>query len=111
MIPNSKNNLKISIHFKSFYFKNLTKFLNKITSKIQTLNLNSTNTVYLPIKRQRFVVLRSPHIDKKAREHFEIRSYHRLLVLNCNLLNEGDLYKIKLLLNYIFNLKIIHSGI
>ena len=33
----------------------------------------------LPIKRRIFTVNRSPHIDKKSREQFEIRTYKRLV--------------------------------
>ena len=36
-------------------------------------------TVSLPIKIKRFCVLRSPHIDKDSREHFEIRLYKRFI--------------------------------
>jgi small subunit ribosomal protein S10 len=33
----------------------------------------------LPTKIQKFCVLRSPHIDKKSREQFEIRTHKRLI--------------------------------
>ena len=33
----------------------------------------------LPIKRKVFCVLRSPHVDKKSREHFEIRTHRRII--------------------------------
>ena len=36
-------------------------------------------TVCLPIKIKRFCVLRSPHIDKDSREHFEVRLYKRFI--------------------------------
>jgi len=35
--------------------------------------------VSLPIKIKRFCVLRSPHIDKDSREHFELRLYKRFI--------------------------------
>jgi len=35
--------------------------------------------ITLPIKINRYTVLRSPHVDKKSREQFEIRTYKRLL--------------------------------
>jgi small subunit ribosomal protein S10 len=38
--------------------------------------------VALPIKIKRFCVLRSPHIDKDSREHFEIRQYKRFIDLH-----------------------------
>ena len=37
----------------------------------------------LPVEKKRFCVLRSPHIDKESREHFEIRIHKRLIdILN-----------------------------
>lgn len=33
----------------------------------------------LPTKIERFTVLRSPHVDKKSREQFEIRTHRRLI--------------------------------
>jgi small subunit ribosomal protein S10 len=40
--------------------------------------------VSLPIKIKRFCVLRSPHIDKDSREHFEVRLYKRFIDLEAN---------------------------
>jgi small subunit ribosomal protein S10 len=37
--------------------------------------------VALPIRMKKFCVLRSPHIDKDSREHFEIRLYKRFIDL------------------------------
>ena len=38
--------------------------------------------VALPIKIKRFCVLRSPHVDKDSREHFELRLYKRFIDLD-----------------------------
>ena len=43
---------------------------------------NLNGVVSLPIKIKRFCVLRSPHIDKDSREHFEVRQYKRFIDLN-----------------------------
>ncbi|MBM3631702.1 MAG: 30S ribosomal protein S10 [Alphaproteobacteria bacterium] len=37
----------------------------------------------LPQKIHKFTILRSPHIDKKARDQFERRTYNRLLEVDC----------------------------
>ena len=36
----------------------------------------------LPTRIERYTVLRSPHIDKKAREQFEIRTHKRILFIS-----------------------------
>ena len=39
----------------------------------------------MPTRRKTFTVNRSPHVDKKSREHFEIRTHVRIIgLLNCN---------------------------
>lgn len=44
----------------------------------------------LPVKRKVYTVLRSPHIDKKSREQFELRRYARLISLASNDKNVFD---------------------
>lgn len=55
-----------------FASQQLRSVLLKTESKVK-------GTVSLPIKIKRFCVLRSPHIDKDSREHFEIRLYKRFI--------------------------------
>ncbi|MSR74523.1 MAG: 30S ribosomal protein S10 [Planctomycetes bacterium] len=38
--------------------------------------------VPLPTRVERFTVLRSPHVDKKSREQFEIRTHRRIIYLS-----------------------------
>lgn len=39
----------------------------------------------IPTRKKTFTVNRSPHVDKKSREHFEIRTHIRVIgLLNCN---------------------------
>ena len=46
---------------------------------LQNTPLNSLGVVTLPTKRRIYCVLRSPHVDKDSREHFEIRVHKRIL--------------------------------
>lgn len=43
-----------------------------------------TGIIALPLKIKRFCVLRSPHIDKDSREHFELRLYKRFMDISTN---------------------------
>lgn len=43
-----------------------------------------TGIVSLPIRIKRFCVLRSPHIDKDSREHFELRLYKKFIDITTN---------------------------
>ena len=65
---------------------------------LQNTTLNSLGIVTLPTKKRIYCVLRSPHVDKDSREHFEIRVHTRVLEIYYNpelpifdLLSKADL--------------------
>ncbi len=76
--------MKIRILLKSFdntLFNEAVKELIKTVSEAQcTIH----GTITLPVKKKRFCVLRSPHIDKKSREHFEVRIYKQFFDIDLN---------------------------
>ena len=78
---------KVHLKIKSFHPKLFEKALNKILNKVTALNLKISKSISLPTKIQRYTVLRSPHIDKKSREQFEIRHYKKLLIIYFDPLN------------------------
>jgi ribosomal protein S10 len=69
------------------------KSLDKITFQLyiiflksifKILNLSTDNIKSLPIKKKRINLLKSPHVNKKAQEHFELRIYRGILKINLN---------------------------
>ena len=76
--------IKIILRFKSFHSYNFKLIILKILKKILNLNLLTSGFVSLPTKIQRFTVLRSPHVDKKSREQFEIKTHIKIIVLTIN---------------------------
>lgn len=51
---------------------------------LSTTDCQTSGIISLPLKIKRFCVLRSPHIDKDSREHFELRLYKRFLDITTN---------------------------
>ena len=98
-------NIKIQIQFKAFNYKLLDKTIYKIIQKGLALQLNVTNPISLPTKKHLFTVLKSPHVNKKARDQFQLITYKRLIVLTCN---DLELENLKLYLDFI---KGLSSGI
>ncbi len=96
---------KIKIQLKAFNYKLLDQILYKIVQKGLLLNINVTNPISLPTKKHLFTVLKSPHVNKKARDQFQLITHKRLIILKCN---EFDLENIKLYIDFI---KSISSGI
>ena len=98
-----KNQIQLTFKFKAFNKYNLNIIVTKILTKINYLQILSTKFVSLPIKCQRFTVLRSPHVDKKSREQFEIKRHQKLLRVYFDSANAFDKQKAKLLINFIKN--------
>ena len=75
-------NYTIRIKLESFNH-NLLNYSCKILKEIlENLALNSVSIAALPTKKRIYCVLRSPHVDKDSREHFEIRVYKRILEIS-----------------------------
>ncbi len=71
--------LKIRIKLKSFDHTILDAAAQKIADTVKGSGANALGPIPLPVEIERFCVLRSPHVDKKSREHFEIRTHKRLI--------------------------------
>ncbi len=73
--------LELKIHLKSFHPFYLDKFVMSIHQELKKIAVLSFKHVFLPHKTEKFTVLRSPHVDKKARDQFERVTHKRLVVL------------------------------
>jgi len=74
-----KTNEKIRVRLESFNHELLTSSCRKIVNLIETHEVNKFSVVSLPTDKRIYCVLRSPHVDKDSREHFEIRVHKRIL--------------------------------
>lgn len=72
-------NAKIRIRLESFNHELLASSCQKIVNLLQNTSLRSIGVVSLPTRKRIYCVLRSPHVDKDSREHFEIRIHKRIL--------------------------------
>jgi small subunit ribosomal protein S10 len=71
--------MKFRILLKSFNNDLIHQASEQIHSTLIKTECTLNGLVALPTKIKRFCVLRSPHIDKDSREHFEIRLYKRFI--------------------------------
>ena len=74
-----KTNEKIRVRLESFNHELLTSSCKKLIELIQTHDVNKFSMVSLPTDKRIYCVLRSPHVNKDSREHFEIRIHKRIL--------------------------------
>ena len=69
----------IRIRLRAYDHKILDQSAERIVETVKRTGAFISGPVPLPTEINRWCVLRSPHVDKKSREHFEIRTHKRLI--------------------------------
>jgi small subunit ribosomal protein S10 len=70
---------KIRIRLKAYDHKLLDQAVGEIVESARRTGASLAGPIPLPTRINRYTVLRSPHVDKKSREQFEIRTHKRLI--------------------------------
>lgn len=70
---------KIRIKLKSYDHEIIDRSAQKIVETVENSGAKVSGPVPLPNKKNVYCVIRSPHVDKDSREHFEIRVHKRLI--------------------------------
>lgn len=76
---NRVDNQKIRIRLKAFDHRLLDRSVKEIVETARRTGARIKGPIPLPTRINKFCVLRSPHVDKKSREQFEIRTHKRLM--------------------------------
>ena len=72
-------NQRIRIHLKAFDHRLIDVSTQEIVDTAKRTGAQVRGPIPLPNKIEKYTVLRSPHVDKKSREQFEMRTHKRLL--------------------------------
>jgi len=76
---------RIRIRMEAYDHRALDASAKEIVDHARRTNAKVSGPIPLPTRIERYTVLRSPHIDKKSREQFEIRTHKRLIdILEAN---------------------------
>jgi small subunit ribosomal protein S10 len=70
---------KIRIKLRAYDHRLLDQSTQEIVQAAQRTGAEVIGPIPLPTRTQKFTVNRSPHVDKKSREQFEMRTHKRLL--------------------------------
>ncbi len=88
---------RIRIRLKAFDHRLLDQSVEEIVDTAKRTGAVVIGPVPLPTKIERYTVLRSPHVDKKSREQFEMRTHKRLLdIINPTARTIDELKKLNL---------------
>lgn len=75
----SASSQKIRIRLKSFDHRLVDRSAIEIVETAKRTGARVLGPIPLPTKKERFTILVSPHVDKDARDQYEIRTHKRLL--------------------------------
>jgi small subunit ribosomal protein S10 len=70
---------KIRIKLKAYDHEVIDRSAKKIVEVVENSGAKVSGPIPLPNKKNVYCVIRSPHVDKDSREHFEIRVHKRLI--------------------------------
>nr|UEQ12034.1 ribosomal protein S10 [Kumanoa mahlacensis] len=73
------NQNKLRIKLKAYSSEQLNTSCLNIIETVNRTGAMSVGPIPLPTHRKIYCVLRSPHVDKDSREHFELRTHKRLI--------------------------------
>jgi small subunit ribosomal protein S10 len=72
-------NQKIRIRLRGYDYRLIDQAAMDIVERSKRTGAKVAGPIPMPTRVSRFTVLRSPHVDKKSREQFEIRTHKRVL--------------------------------
>lgn len=72
---------KIKVRFKAYDDKLLDQTVTEIVHTVRRTGARIVGPIPLPTQISKYTVLRSPHVDKKSREQFEMRTHKRLIYI------------------------------
>lgn len=75
------SNQQIHIKLAAFDHKLLDKSTSEIVITVKRTGAKIKGPIPLPLSIEKFTVNMSPHVDKKSREQFEIRTHKRLIII------------------------------
>lgn len=78
-MASTKKGQRIRVCLKSYDHKLIDVSSEKIVETAKRTDAKVAGPIPLPTRRRIYCVLRSPHVDKKSREHFEMRTHKRII--------------------------------
>jgi small subunit ribosomal protein S10 len=70
---------KIRIRLRGYDYRLIDQSASEIIERAKRTGAKVAGPIPLPTSINRYTVLRSPHVDKKSREQFEVRTHKRVL--------------------------------
>ena len=76
-----KNNQNIKIRLKSFDHRMIDTSTREIVETVKRTGAQIRGPIPLPVRKEKFSVLISPHVNKDAQDQYELRTHLRLVII------------------------------
>jgi len=87
---------RIRVCLKAYDHRLIDASAEKIIETAKRIDAKVSGPVPLPTRRRVYCVLRSPHVDKKSREQFEMRTHKRIIDIYPTNQNSEELFRLDL---------------
>ena len=75
------SNQNIKIRLKSFDHRMIDASTQEIVDTVKRTGARLRGPIPLPVKKEKFSVLTSPHVNKDAQDQYEVRTHKRLVII------------------------------
>lgn len=89
---------ELLLRFQTYDKKSCKSFKEALTSLAKIKNLKFSS-ISLPMKRKKLTILKSPHVNKKAKEQFEVRLYNGLVLFQSHTFERDFIQNLNALLS------------
>lgn len=97
--------LQIQIQIKAFHPFYINRFLALVDPLLKKKSFISVIHSFVPKKKEYFTVLRSPHVDKKARDQYERIIHKQILILKFSYENVNTLQELHNFIGFLQSIK------
>lgn len=98
--------IELTLQIKSFHPFYINRFVMLSQEETKKFLITSIKNVFLPKKVERFTVLRSPHVDKKARDQFERVTHKRILQITLPYTGKNSVQNVHQLVSFLQRLAV-----
>src|SRR3990167_7897145 len=106
----ARKSQRIRIRLKSFDHRLIEVSTKEIVDTAKRTGAQEIGPIPLPTRKERFTILVSPHVDKDARDQYEIRTHKRLLDVVANPSTVDALMKLDLAAGVDVKISLLNSG-
>lgn len=98
--------MKIQLYLKSYHAEYINSYISIMQKYLTQYKYTEEKQIFQPLAIKKYTVLRSPHVDKKARDQFECTTHRRIIRINFKKGSISDIFFLERLLIFISSIAV-----